>query len=152
MALAKIDPVGTAIEAAGIPQDSDQAMAIRELVAGGESLDAAIGEFASSASAMVASAQSPSAIKAKSRGKAPIEVGQPTVQGQQTIGDLAAAGNAGRSVGRSSVEPVMRAFEEGVSLGVNSAVEESQQRVSSFLGEYGSALDDAFLSLSGGSD
>lgn len=150
MALAKIDQVGTAIEAAGIPLDSDQAMAIRELVEGGENLDAAIGEFAPSA--MVASAQSPSAIKAKSRDKATIEVGQPVVQGRKTIGDLAAAGNAGRSVGRSSVEPVMRAFEEGVSAGVNAVVEESQQRVSSFLEEYGSALDDAFFSLTGVSD
>lgn len=153
--LAKTDPIDARLQAEGIDLDSHAAIAIREAVRGGDSIDAAIETFAPTPSAALATQAAAPVVAAKKKRKgdrgdmAAVDL---TVKAVNPGGDVDGAHRAGVAVGVGAIDPLLQVYETGVTAGVTQAVEASQRRVANFLGDAIGSLGTSFAAIAGEDD
>jgi ribosomal protein L12E/L44/L45/RPP1/RPP2 len=143
--LIKTDDIESALIGAGVDPSSDEAIAIREAVRGGDSIEDAIEAFAPTPSALATQAAAP-VVKGKG-GKKGMEAAKPLEAPAMGFGNVEGARVAGQNVGQQAIGPVLSAYEGGVVEGVQGALEDSQARVAGFLGRTIADLDTSFDSI-----
>jgi ribosomal protein L12E/L44/L45/RPP1/RPP2 len=153
--LIKTDDIESALIGAGVDPSSDEAIAIREAVRGGDSLDTAIKAFAPTPSAALATQAAAPVVAAKKKRKgdrgdmAAVDL---TVKAVNPGGDIDGAHRAGVAIGIEAIDPLLESYEAGVTVGVTQAVEASQRRVANFLGDAIGSLGTSFAAIAGEDD
>jgi hypothetical protein len=152
--LAKTDPIDARLQAEGIDLDSHAAIAIREAVRGGDSIEDAIEAFAPTPSALATQSAAPVvAAKKKRKGdRGDMAAVDLTVKAVNPGGDIDGAHRAGVAVGVGAIDPLLQVYESGVTVGVAQAVEASQRRVANFLGDAIGSLGSSFAAIAGEDD